>query len=340
MDNIIPYIEELVLNLGISKFLDSLQSNISTVCKECGIENSDEKLREFIRKQGIISFLRNYNNPDLFRIYSEGLNLNEEQEPSVSGLEDILDEIVLQGMHSWLEKFPKPLLESWCNDLQIERNDRSNLVDKIMTKIFQLQQLEDDVNNSIIPISTSTTEMVETTKKERNHHDKKSTKHRSGSDLHESGDKRKKKVPRKRRTAEDSKEEADGKKEQKPKRRKGESSDEEQGSGGEKNERHGKKRKSDDEEDSGSLRKSKSIRVKKAPPTSQIKYGISSSELNKYTLANLTQYCKEQNISYAGKKEQIIRRILLHLSDDDESDQENKGKEREKDKEKAPKKQK
>jgi hypothetical protein len=238
-------LENQVLANGISKFIDGFNNNINIVCKECGLEvYTTEKLKEFIHKQGIIQFLRTYNNPVLFRIYSSALNLNEDQEPSVGGLEDILDEIVLQGMHSWLNKFPKPLLEAWCSDLSIQYTQRSDLVDRIMTKIFSLQQLEDDVNLSIIPITSSQNE----DKKEKKPPSK--NKHEDSS----AGEKRSSKKKQPKRKLEEGSNES--KKEKSKKRRSKESSDESESE--EKRDRHSRKRKEEDSES----RKSKSPRKK------------------------------------------------------------------------------
>jgi len=249
----------------------------------------------------------------VFRIYSSALNLNEDQEPSVGGLEDILDEIVLQGMHSWLNKFPKPLLEAWCSDLSIQYTQRSDLVDRIMTKIFSLQQLEDDVNLSITPMTSSQNEdkkEKKTTSKNK-HEDSSQGEKRSSS---------KKKQP-KRKFDEGSNE---SKKEKSKKRRSKESSDESESD--EKRDRHSRKRKEEDSES----RKSKSPR-KKSLSINQIKRGMSSSELNRFQRKELVPFCKEQNIPYTGTKEQIVKRIILHLKEKlSDSEEENKSKEKEK----------
>jgi len=163
---LIPFLEENILSYGISKLIEGFHNNnINIVCKECGLDiYSNEKLKEFIQKMGVTQFLRTFNNPVLFTIYSSALNVNEDQEPSLGGLEEILDEIVLQGMLSWLRKFHRPLLESWCADLSIQVTERSDLVDRIMIKIFSLQQLEDDIHLSLIPITSTQNEEI---KKER-----------------------------------------------------------------------------------------------------------------------------------------------------------------------------
>jgi len=69
------------------------------------------------------------------------------------------------------------------------------------------------------------------------------------------------------------------------------------------------------------LKKSKSLRVKKSPAYSQIKSGVTASELSKFKRTDLVQFCKEHTINYAGKKELIVKRILLHFEDRSDSDE-------------------
>jgi len=295
------------------KFVEGLRNNVNLVCKECGIEAVPEKLKEFIEKEGIVQFLKTHSTYDLFKVYAGALNLYEDQEPSVSGLEEILDEIVLQGMRSWIVKFPKPLLEAWCAELSIEVTSRSDLVDRIMTKVFSLQQLEDDVNISLIPISSH----PESGDKKDKHSEKKTpSKIKPDEDSVEKKSKKKQHSPQHhtKRKLEDSDE---GKKDKSKKRRSKEETSDESDSD-DRHDRHSKKRKDDDGGDSS--KKSKSLRVKKSPAFSQIKRGITGTELSRFKRIDLVSFCKENSISYAGKKEMIFKRILHHFNGSEESD--------------------
>jgi len=319
-DDLIPYLEENVLSYGISTFIEGLHNNINNVCNECGLEvyNSD-KLKEFIKNQGILQFLRTYHSPGLFKIYTSALNLNEDQEPSVSGLEEILDEIVLQGMQYWLNKFPKSLLEAWSSDLSVQYTHRSDLVDRIMTKIFSLQQLEDDVNLSIIPVTSTQNEDNTTNNTNTHKKEKKSSRMRHDSSSRSSS---KKKYKRK---LEDGSNES--KKEKSIKKRKSkESSDLDSEETTTKHDRHGYKKRRDEDSES---RKSKSPR-KRSASISQIKPGISSSELSRFKREELVDYCRENNVTTTGNKESIVKHILHYLKESDSDSEDQKSKEREK----------
>jgi len=164
--NLVPLCEEYALKRGVRKFVQRFDPELLVkTCKACNLDGIEpNRLESYINSRGVPEFLRGHSH-ELIRQFALKLAIDDigDEEKNCNSslkvlLEDISDEIMLQGMEDWLKSFPRDLLEKWCTDLGIKFCASSDLADKAMVKIFSLKPLiEEDEPAELETAPTATT---------------------------------------------------------------------------------------------------------------------------------------------------------------------------------------
>lgn len=293
-ENLIRVCEKLVLRLGVAGFFQSLSDELITrTITHCHVGSKDE-LITLVHRTGIILFLKEKINTDVLRDYCREWKSFDNPLSHAEMVEYLSDEIMFSGMENWLEQFPRQLLEDWCVHLQIEcksSEPESIIIDKILSKIFinKLEPLNlmvkpsseltnEEINQSdedSLKRSTSKTSKRKHSTDNHNYHPKKKLYHTDNLHNNQSNDE----------TYEESDEA----------------------------EKYRSKKDSEDSyySENDSPRKKRSVSTLSV--LSAINKTTTKEELDAYFLKDLQNFCREHNISYVGRKSEIINRIISYL---------------------------
>jgi hypothetical protein len=288
-ENIIRMCEKLVLQVGVSCFVYALpEDTISDTTISCGLTTKAD-LISLINEIGIRRFLKEKIPTEILKDYCSAMGKNFDNAYNHSEMVDyVSDEIMLYGMENWLDQFPRKLLEDWCNNLNIDvlsHESDAALIDSIMVKIFNLRKQELDLAKSL-----TRSELVEEVSQSDETDINKSTK-------------------KKRKKSEKVKgKEADG-------------DWDKQNVKDEELERKAKKRRSKDNTEyspgsdfSDDPKKKKNRKLSSSSLVlSEITKNTTREDLTAYILKDLQQYCRENSISYIGRKSELISRIITFL---------------------------
>jgi hypothetical protein len=292
-DNIIRMCEKLVLQVGVSCFVYALpEDTISDTTISCGLTTKAD-LISLINETGVRRFLKEKITTEILKDYCSAMGKNFDNAFNPSEMVDyVSDEIMLYGMENWLDQFPRKLLEDWCNSLTIDvlsHESDAALIDSIMVKIFNLRKQEPETAKSNLNRSGSElveevskseeTETIKTPKKKRKKSEKSKGKEPDGDgEKQNAKDEEVERKPKKKRSAKDTTEYSHG---------------------------------SDFSDDT------KKKKSRKASSTSlvlsEITKHTTKEDLTAYILKDLQQYCRENSISYIGRKSELISRIITFL---------------------------
>lgn len=292
-ENVIRVCEKLVLRLGVARFFQSLSNELlAKTTTHCHLSSRDA-LIPFIHQTGIVLFLKEKITTDVLREYCIEWKNFDNSLSHADMVEYVTDEIMFSGMEKWLEQFPRKLLEDWCTHLNIVcklTEPDSIIIEKIMSKMF-INKLE-PVNSMVKPSSELTNEEI-------NQSDEDSVKRtiRISKRKHSSTDNH---LPKRKFYQSDH-------------LHNNQSNDSFEDS----EEEYEKYQSKQDSKDSD-YSENDSPRQKKSSSTlsvlsSAISKTTTKEELDCYIMKDLQLFCRENNLSYVGRKSELISRIITFI---------------------------
>jgi len=282
--------QNAVLKTGIKNFVGKLsEKDLKAASKVLGLQEESKKeegkaaLEEGLLVGSGLNGLLTKANDDLLCTFCDTLGLTKSEKTAM--IKEIADEVMLTGMESFLNSLKLDILRPHCSELKLPTGGaKKDLVERLMVHIFELEPLEEGEKEK----------EKEAKKEPKKGKSKAPKKEKKGKKTEKKEEKEEEEEDSKDKKEEESKE-GEEKKPEKPK---------------------AKKSKKEDKVKGEPKKREKFV----APPLETIgqKFTTYVDLYDNFNLPDLAGYCKNNNLKTAGKKKEVIHRILLHLKGETE----------------------